>query len=297
VLARPALGLRSSLGVGAIALALVASLSWGCADFVGGMKSRVLPVLTVITLSQGAGLIVIAAIVVARGQGSPGGHYWIYAALSAVGGLCGLFAFYRGLSMGAMSVVAPVSSLSAAVPVVFGLATGERPSALQGAGMILAVAGVVLAAREEGPEGAEGAGGPRVAAGVGLALIAAVGFGSFFVGMDKAAEADAVWPILVNRITGVSMLVLLVAAVRPKLTLARGDFSVLFAVGVLDMGANALFALATRQGFVSLVSVLASLYPVVVIALAHIVLRERTSPLQLAGAGLALGGVAMIVAG
>src|SRR3954454_24223731 len=280
----------------AIALALVASLSWGCADFVAGMKSRVLPTLTVITLSQAAGLLAIALIVVGRGQGSPGGNYWVWAVLSAVGGLCGLFAFYRGLSMGAMSVVAPVSSLSAAVPVVFGLATGERPSALQGAGMALAVAGVALAAREEGPEGAE-EGRPRVASGVGLALIAAVGFGSFFVGMDKAAETDAVWPILVNRIAGVTMLLVLVAAVRPSLTLGRRDFSALFAVGVLDMAANALFALATRQGFVSLVSVLASLYPVVVIALAHIVLRERTSPLQLAGAGLALGGVAMIVAG
>src|SRR3954454_18233 len=280
----------------AIALALVASISWGCADFVAGLKSRVLPILTVITISQGAGLLAIAAIVAARGQGSPGGDYWIYAALSAVGGLAGLFAFYRGLSMGAMSVVAPVSSLSAAVPVVFGLATGERPSALQGVGMVVAIAGVALAAREEGPEGAE-EGRPRVAAGVGLALIAALGFGSFFVGMDKAAEADAVWPILVNRIAGVTMLLVLVAVLRPSLTLGRPDFRALFAVGVLDMGANFLFALASREGFVSLVSVLASLYPVVVIALAHIVLRERTSPLQLAGAGLALAGVAMIVAG
>lgn len=282
--------------MGAVALALVASLSWGCADFVAGMKSRVLPTLTVIALSQTAGLITIAAIVLARGQGSPGGDYWVYAALSAVGGLCGLFAFYRGLSMGAMSVVAPVSSLSAAVPVVFGLLTGDRPSALQGAGMVVAIAGVVLASREEGPEGAE-EGGTRMAAGVGLALIAALGFGSFFVGMDKAAEADAVWPILVNRIAGVAMLVMLVAALRPRLALRRADFSALFAVGVLDMGANALFALATRKGLVSLVSVVSSLYPVVVIVLAHIVLRERTSPLQLAGGGLALAGVAMIVAG
>jgi drug/metabolite transporter (DMT)-like permease len=85
--------------------------------------------------------------------------------------------------------------------------------------------------------------------------------------------------------------------VRPRLALSRADFGALFAVGVLDMGANALFAAATRQGLVSLVSVVASLYPVVVIALAHLVLRERTSPLQLAGAGLALGGVAIIVAG
>src|SRR3954452_9353238 len=229
----------------AIALALVASLSWGCADFVAGMNSRVLPTLTVITLSQGAGLLVIALIVLGRGQGSPGGHYWIYAALSAVGGLCGLFAFYRGLSMGAMSVVAPVSALSAAVPVVFGLATGDRPSALQGAGMVVAIGGVALAAREEGPEGAPP--DKRVASGVGLALVAALGFGSFFVGMDKAAEADALWPILVNRVAGLAMLAALIAAIRPRLALVRADFPARFAVGSLDMAPNALFAAASRE--------------------------------------------------
>lgn len=280
----------------AIGLALVASLSWGAADFVGGIKSRALPLLTVIGVSQLAGLIVIALIVAARGKAPPGGDYWIYASLSAVGGLCGLFAFYRGLSIGAMSVVAPVSALSAGIPVVFGLASGERPSALQGAGMVVAIAGVVLAAREEGPEGADRQ-GTRIASGVGLALVAALGFGSFFVGMDKAAEADALWPILINRMTGVALLAVLVAMLRPRLALGRADFGALFAVGTLDMGANALFAAATREGFVSLVSVVSSLYPVVVIALAHIVLRERTSPPQLAGAGLALGGVALIVGG
>jgi drug/metabolite transporter (DMT)-like permease len=279
----------------AIGLALVASLSWGAADFVGGIKSRALPLLAVIGLSQLAGLTVIAVIVAARGEPAPGGDWWLYASLSAVGGLCGLFAFYRGLSIGAMSVVAPVSALSAVVPVVFGLARGERPSALQGVGMVVAIAGVVLAAREEGPEGAPPS--KLVASGVGLALVAALGFGSFFVGMDKAAEADALWPILINRVTGVTILVVMVAALRPRLALGRADFGALFAVGTLDMGANALFALASREGFVSVVSVVASLYPVVVIALAHLVLRERTSPLQLAGAALALGGVALIVGG
>jgi drug/metabolite transporter (DMT)-like permease len=279
----------------AIALGLVASVSWGFADFIGGIKSRALPLLTVIGLSQAAGLVVIAVIVAAHGEGPPSGRYAVYAALSAVGGLGGLIAFYRGLSIGAMSVVAPVASLSAAIPVIFGLATGERPSVLQGAGMAIAIAGVALAAREEGPEGAEP--GARVASGFGLALLAALGFGSFFVGMDKAAEADALWPILVNRIAGVAMLAVLVASLRPRLALGRADFSALFAVGTLDMAANALFAAASREGLVSLVSVLASLYPVVVIALAHIVLKERTSPLQLGGAGLALGGVALIVGG
>jgi drug/metabolite transporter (DMT)-like permease len=279
----------------AIGLALFASVSWGIADFVAGIKSRELPLLTVIALSQAAGLTLITVIVAVGGEGPPGGEFAVYAALSAVGGLGGLAAFYRGLSVGAMSVVAPVSALAAAVPVVFGLITGERPSALQGAGMVVAITGVVLAAREEGPEGAEP--GARLAAGVGLALVAALGFGSFFIGMDEAAEADALWAILVNRITGVTLLAVLAAALRPRLALDRADLGALIAVGVMDMGANALFAAATREGLVSVVSVVASLYPVVVIALAHLVLRERTSGLQLGGAGLALAGVAMIVAG
>jgi len=279
----------------AIALALVASISWGMADFVAGIKSRALPLITVIGLSQTAGLVVIGAIVAVRGEGPPGGEFVLFAALSALGGLGGLAAFYRGLSVGAMSVVAPVSALAAAVPVAFGIATGERPSALQGVGMAVAIAGVALAAREEGPEGAEP--GARVASGVGLALLAALGFGSFFVGMNEAAEDDALWSISANRITGVGFLAVRAAALRPRPAPARSVAGRLVAVGVLDMGANGLFAAATREGFVSVVSVLASLYPIVVMALAHLVLRERTSPLQLGGAGLALGGVALIVAG
>jgi len=278
----------------AIVLALAASVSWGFADFWAGLKSRTLPVLTVMAVSQAAGLTTIAVIVAVRGEGPPGGDFAVFAALGALGGLGGLAAFYRGLSIGAMSVVAPISGLAAAVPVVFGLLQGERPSALQGTGIVVALAGVVLAAREKAPEHESGT---RTAAGTGLALVAALGFGSFFVALDQASEPDALWAILANRIAGVSILVLACLALRPALRLARPDLGALAVVGVLDMGANGMYALATRHGLLSVVSVLVSIYPVVVVALAHAVLRERLRPSQAAGAAAALAGVAMIVAG
>jgi drug/metabolite transporter (DMT)-like permease len=279
----------------AIALALVASLSWGFADFVAGLKSRALPLLTVMTVSQVVGLALIAAIVAVRGEGPPGGDFALFAALAAVGGLGGLAAFYRGLSVGAMAVVAPISGLAAGVPVVFGLLRGERPSALQAVGIAFAMAGVALAAREKEPEGERRA---RAAAGAGLALVAALGFGSFFVALDRASEeGDALWAILANRITGVAILATLCMVVRPSLRVAGADLRALAAVGALDMAANTLYAVATRHGLVSVVAVLSSLYPVVVIALAYAVLHERVRPSQGVGAAATLAGVAMIVAG
>jgi drug/metabolite transporter (DMT)-like permease len=277
----------------AVALALAASLSWGLADFLAGLKSRVLPVLTVIALSQVAGLAVIVAIVLARGDGPPSGEFVVFAVLSSAAGLTGLAAFYRGLAVGAMAVVAPISALGAGIPVVFGLAQGERPSALQATGIALAIVGVVLASREKHPEGD----GTRRAAGVGLALVAAVGFGSFFVALDEASKDDVLWALLVNRIAGVSLMAAACAVLRPTLTPSARDTGALLAIGVFDMGANGLFALATNEGLVSVVAVLASLYPVVVIGLAHAVLRERIQPWQWAGVCFALAGVALIAAG
>jgi drug/metabolite transporter (DMT)-like permease len=278
----------------AIALALVASLSWGCADFIAGLKSRALSVLAVITISQIAGLTLVAAAVAIRAEGPPGGGFVLFAALSAFAGLSGLAAFYRGLAVGAMAVVAPISGLAAAIPVVFGLIRGEHPSALQAAGMALAIAGVVLASREQAPEQA---GGTRTASGVWLAIGAAAGFGFFFVLMDRASDDDVLWAVLTNRITGVALMVALCVALRPGLPTSRSDLLPLVVAGALDMSANGLFAIATHEGLVSVVSVLSSLYPVVVIGLAHFVLRERVRPLQSLGAAGVLAGVALVVAG
>lgn len=275
----------------AVALGLAAGISWGVADFLGGLKTRQLNVLTVLLISQATGMLLVAIAVVARGEGPPDTQYLVLGVLAGLSGLIGLAAFYRGMAIGAMSVVAPISASGAAIPVVVGLATGDRPSALQGVGLVVALAGVAMASRERTVTGGQ------VAAGTGMALAAAVGFGGFFVGMDAASDRDVLWAIFAARTPDVLLLAVLIAAMRPSLAMTAIDARDIAAVGVFDVGANALFALASTQGLVSLVAVLASLYPVATILLARAVLGERIAPIQAAGVILALLGVAAIAGG
>jgi drug/metabolite transporter (DMT)-like permease len=270
-------------------------VAWGSADFLGGLKSRALPLLNVLIASQGTGLLLIAAFVAIRGRGAPGGDFALFAALSGLSGVIGLASFYRALAVGNMGVVAPISACAAIVPVAIGIATGDRPAAPQLAGVGLALVGVALASRGEvGPDRDSTA---RVARGTGLALVSALGFGFFFLGMDRASDADVPWAMLVNRLTGFGLLALAAAALRPPIRAGRADVPVLAFVGLLDISANALFAVAATKGLVSLVSVLGSLYPVTTIALAAVVLRERPRRIARLGVVVALAGVALIAAG
>jgi drug/metabolite transporter (DMT)-like permease len=277
----------------AVALGLAAAVSWGIADFLAGLKTRQLNVLLVLLVSQAFGALLIAVLIALRGEGPPELHYLVWGVLGGISGLVGLAAFYRGMTVGTMAVVAPISATGAAIPVTVGVATGDRPSAIQAAGLALALAGVVLASREAG----EGGSGPRVAAGVGLALVAALGFGGFFVGLDAASDGDVLWALLAARGFGVLLLVALTLVMRPDLRMTTSDLRDVAAVGLFDVGANALFAFASAEGLVSLVAVLAALYPVVTIFLARLILSERVRRTQAVGVALALAGVAGIAAG
>jgi drug/metabolite transporter (DMT)-like permease len=278
----------------AVALAFVSSVSWGVADFVGGLKSRALPVLNVVLISQTTGLVLIGAFVAVRGEGAPSHDFAVFAALSAIAGVVGLTAFYRALAIGNMGVVAPISACAGVVPVTVGIATGDRPGALQATGLALALVGVVLASREE-VVGARVRRG--IARGTGLALVSAVGFGLFFLAMDRASDGDVAWAMLVNRVTGVSLLTAAVLTVRPPFRVGRRDVPPLIGIGALDIGANALFGVAATQGLVSVVSVLGSLYPLTTVGLAAAVLRERPHRLAQVGVATALSGVVLIAAG
>jgi drug/metabolite transporter (DMT)-like permease len=278
----------------AVALAFASSVSWGTADFIGGLKSRVLPVLNVLLISQCTGLVLIAAFVAARGEAAPGGDFAVFAVLSAFAGITGLAAFYRALAIGNMGVVAPISACAAVVPVVIGVATGDRPGALQATGLVLALVGEVLASREEvvGERGRRG-----TSRGAGLAIVSALGFGLFFSAMDRASDGDVAWAMLVNRLTGVSLLIAATLLLRPPFRAGRRDVPVLAGTGVLDIGANAMFGVAATKGLVSVVSVLGSLYPLTTVGLAAVVLGERPHRLAQAGVATALCGVALIAAG
>jgi len=275
----------------AVLLALGASLSWGLADFVGPLKGRTLGALRVLFVAQACGVVAIALAVAVRGRG-PADWAVLLAIPAALSGTLGLYAFYRGMAAGSMSVVAPVAGVSAAVPVTVGLATGDRPSAAQVIGIVLALCGVGLASREH-QEG----GGRRVAAGFGLALLAAVGFGGYFVPMHAAGHADFWWASLIFRATSFSVIGTAVAGTRTRVTLSRRDAAVVGAVGIGDTLGNFLFAASSSRGLVSVTSVLASLYPMVTVALARVVLSERIDRAQQFGVLATLGGVALISAG
>jgi drug/metabolite transporter (DMT)-like permease len=275
----------------AFLLALLASVSWGVADFLGGLKSRSLPLLVVLTISQVAGLLVIVAIVVARGVAPPQSSFIPFAVAGGLAVAVGLGAFFRALAVGTMSVVAPISAVGSAIPVLYGILQGERPGPIQIIGIVLAVAGVILAAREPPRAGEETA---RVAAGVTLAIVAALGFGCFLTLMHRASEGDAFWATLVQRVTSMCIVSGVTLVRKPSFSNVSPHLPSLVAVGVLDVTAAVLFAVASTLGMVSLIGVMASLYPIATVLLAHLILGERLAVSQRVGAGAAFAGVGLI---
>jgi drug/metabolite transporter (DMT)-like permease len=283
----------------AVALGLGSSLCWGFADFFAGLQSRRRPLLAVLVVSQGVALVLLVPFAVAFAGELPSAAAVGWAALAGAAGVVALGSFYRGLAIGTMSVVAPISATGAGVPVLVGLAEGERPEPLQVAGIVVALVGVILASRESEPAEDLGADHrPADRAAVGLALVAAVGFGSFFVGIDRAsATAEVAWVIVISRSCSLALVFLAALAARPALPRDGRNIAALAMVGALDLGANGLYALATTEGLLAVVAVLSSLYPAVTVVLARFVLAERVSRLQELGVGLTLAGVVAISAG
>ena len=280
----------------AVALALLSSLSWGTADFLGGLKSKQVPVAAVLLLSQAPMILPLAVWALLEGEAAPG-RGLVLGAVAGAAGAVALGAFYRGLAIGTMSIVAPISAAGAVVPVVAGVASGERPGTLQVLGIAAAIIGVVLAAREApGGDAAHVADARRS---VLLALVAACGFGTFLALMDPATEASVPWALLAAR-TASSVCVAAVVLAR-GIDIAPGlrgaVLPAILLVGVLDISANALYALALGTGLLSVVSVLGSLYPVMTVLLARLLLGERVQRSQEVGVAGVLVGVALIAAG
>lgn len=275
-----------------VALGLGSSVCWGVADFIGGLLARRISVLTVLYVSQIAGLVLaFGMLVFLAGDGLATDEAWAAAGGGALGALA-LGAFYRALAIGPVSVVATLASLGVIVPVAVGLARGESPEEVQAAGMVLAVAGSVLVARESSAERRRA---NRTA--VLLALLAALGFGIFFVGIDGAADSDAAWAVAAARSGGVGVLLLASPLLRPDLRAAKPYAAPLASIGLFDVSANALLAVATTHGLLSLVAPSASLYPVVTVILARIYLKERVPAQRAVAIAIALSGVVLIASG
>ncbi|HEX6936542.1 MAG TPA: DMT family transporter [Actinomycetes bacterium] len=279
----------------AAVLALLSSLLWGGADFLGGTVSRRRPAALVVGSSQLVGLIAIGVVAVAAGALGDDRGYLPWAVVSGLAGLVGLVCFYAALASGTMGVVSPIAALGVVVPVLVGLARGERPATLQMVGIAMAVLGVVLAS---GPE-LSGRAGARPLV---LALVAALGFGLALLFIAEGSRSSTLMTLVTMRLTSVTvMAVVLAVAVRrvdrSGMRLDRRDVALVALVGLGDVAANLAFGLASTRGLVSVVAVLGSLYPVVTVLLARVLHGERLAPAQTLGVAGALGGVALIASG
>jgi drug/metabolite transporter (DMT)-like permease len=279
----------------ALAISLASAASWGVSDFLGGQQTRRLPVLGVLAVSQPAGLVLIGLLIALTGADSISAGKLAIAFFAGAASLGGLAAFYSAMAMGTVSVVAPIASLGVIVPVVVGLTRGDSPAAIQLIGLLPAIAGVVILSYEEQPDRPETARAARLS--VILAIVAGLGFGIFFTGLDVAAADRPGWAILAVRVGGVATVLVALLVSRPRLQGVAAAWPVLIVIGAFDVLANALFAIASTKGVLPVVAVGGSMYPAFTVALAHGVLGERLARLQWAGVFLALVGVAMIAAG
>lgn len=279
-----------------VALGLASSALWGTADFLGGSLSRRLPVLTVMFASQGAALLALAVVVPAAGGLLAPGRYLGWGVAFGVVGMIALASFYRALATGTMGIVAPIAATGVAIPVLVGLADGDRPAAHQFAGMALAVVGIVLASMAGDPEesvDAQRRAGPES---IVLAVVAAIGFGAVMVLIERGGRTSVGMTLLTARAASVLVLGVVLLSRRPAAGSWRQHLPLMAAIGLLDVAANGAIALAQRRGALSVISVLGSLYPVVTVILARYVHAERLNRAQAAGVTAALVGVVLTAA-
>jgi drug/metabolite transporter (DMT)-like permease len=271
-----------------VALGLAASLLWGGSDFLGGFASRRASVAAVVVAAQVVGIAAILLAVRAAGEPWPGPGPFAFAMLGGVAAGIAIVAFYRALAAGVMGVIAPIAALGVVIPVAAGVIGGDRPGVAAATGGALAFAGVLVASRGAGADGAGG---------VGMALVAACGFGVFYVFLDHAADGGALWSVVGARAASIPLVAVAALFMGMSLRPPRPAFAVIALAGLVDALAVLSFAAATSRGPLSIVAVLGSLYPIVTAALAAAVVGERLTRLQWLGSAFAMAGVVLIAAG
>ena len=280
-----------------VLLALAASLCWGTADFTAGLKARTVALPTVLLLAQGIGLLLSLPVVVLSGRSFPSAGPALASLGAGVAVIVGLACFYRALARGTMSVVAPLAATGVAIPVLAGLLGGNHLGAVQAAGMLTAVIGVVLASRHSSAVSTP-AGRRSHRDSIGLAVVAAIAFGCYFLLAHIGTRGGVAWLLALANLTGVIGVVVIAVALRsaPVRPPSHADVLMLALAGVLEFAATGLYGLANRHGELSVVAVAGSLYPVATVLLARAVLKERLVRLQALGVSLALVGVVLIAA-
>ena len=272
-----------------IVLALMSAVVYGTGDWFGGRAARTQVSLVVAVVGQAVSLVLVGAVVIIAGTPSPAAPTWWWAAGAGVVGALGIVGLYHGLANGDVTVVAPVSAVVGAVlPAVVGIAGGERPGAVAIGGIVIAVVAVALISGALGTHQHNTP--PRI-----VLLSVAVGacFGTLFVMLDHTDSESGMWPLVIARFASVPFLLAVGAVLRARPVRHRVSLLIAVTAGVFDMGANVLYLLAVRGGMLSIVAVVASLYPASTVALGVGIDKERIGRWQ--GVGLGAAAVAVVL--
>lgn len=276
-----------------ILLALSSALVYGVADWCGGRASRFHPSAIVTLVGQAVSLVLIAVTVIIVGTAAPGAATFAWGLAAGAAGAVGLACLYYAFANGAMTVVAPISAVVGAVlPVVVGLATGERPEPIAYAGIGLAIGSVALVSGAIGQRHR-----PTPPAIMGFAVAAGMGFGVLFVALDRADPDSGLWPLVAARSSSVPLLIAIVLFTGARVGAQRSQLRLALVAGGLDMAANVLYLEAVRGGLLSVVAVVSSLYPASTVMLAFAFDRERVNRWQAGGMAAAAVALVMVTLG
>ncbi|MSO31562.1 MAG: DMT family transporter [Ilumatobacteraceae bacterium] len=273
-----------------IVIAFAAAMFYGVADYCGGRASRAVSPILVTALGQAAAFVALIILVLISGVPVAPLNDWIWGAMAGVAGATGLLAFYRAMGSGFMTVVAPISAvMMASVPVVIGLAQGERPRVIGLVAIPLGLFSVAMISDLFGPHHRRA---PRSV--VLLALLSGTTFGSLFVMLEHTSSGSGLWPVLAMRAASVPYMAIVVLLTRQSIRSGRKHLGIIVASGVLDSIANVLYLIAVRHGLMTIVAVIIAMYPASTLALATGLDKERVHPPQILGIALAVVSLVML---
>lgn len=278
-------------GLAVVVLGLLSAITWGAGDYGGGLLSRRIPLFGVVAVTQVVGMAFALVMAVVRGEPVPQGMDVAWSIGAGACGVVGMTSLYRGLAVGRMGVVAPVTGVvGATIPVVVGFAGEGVPTVKTVAGILAAMVAVVLVTRAPGH-------GTDRPSGIRWALVAGVAIGGFNVCIGQLSGAGAFGPLVLIRLIQTSVILFLIVAWRQPWRIGRLDVARLGVIGVLDMTGNVAFIMAAQLGALAVAAVLSSLYPVMTVLLALGLLRERVTRSHVAGIALTVVAIALITAG
>jgi drug/metabolite transporter (DMT)-like permease len=270
-------------------LSLTAAVSWGAADFSGGIATKTANVFSVIVVAHATGLAFMLLLALLVGEPIPGWTSLLWGIVAGLAGGIGLAALYKALAVGKMGINAPLSCvITAVVPLLFGFSTEGLPHAVQIIGFVVALVSIWLMATQRGAA--------EESQGLGLAVVAGIGFGGFLLCIKLAGSEGVFWPLVSARAASFLLMLAITVIRGGDWKHSRGSVSYMLLAGILDSGANALYVAATQRGRLDVAAVLSSLYPASTVMLARLVLKERLSRQQRIGMAAALIAVSLIAA-